>query len=418
MINLDKFSIFDNMNPITNPFAPGAGNKPPSLAGRSDILKNAEIAIKRIQQGKAERSPFIVGLRGVGKTVLLVEIQRIAENSGSQTVMIEAQENANIAHLLVPALRKILLSFDKTTKLGEKTKKALRILKSFLSGLKVSIGEIEISISEPAEIGVADSGLLESDLADLFVAVGEAAQETKSSATIIIDELQYLRENELGALIMAIHKVSQKQLPVILIGAGLPQLLGNTGKAKSYAERLFVFPKAAALNEFDSNIALQEPVMNENVTFTKEALAEIYKQTKGYPYFLQEWGFQSWNIAKSSPIDINNVYEANRMAISNLDESFFRVRFDRLTPREQDYLRALAELGNEPQRSGDIAAVLSVATESISPLRASLITKGMIYSPRHGDTAFTVPLFDEFMKRIIPAVPTLPVRYKRKKQRN
>ncbi|MDR3000442.1 MAG: ATP-binding protein [Fibromonadaceae bacterium] len=390
------------MNPIINPFAPGAGNRPPSLAGRSDILKNAEIAIKRIQQGKAERCPFIVGLRGVGKTVLLVEIQRMAENSGCQTVMVEAQESSNIARLLVPALRKILLSFDKSKEFKDKTKKALGVLKSFLSGLKIGIGELEISINEPAEIGVADSGLLETDLADLFVAVGEAAQEAKSSATIIIDELQYLPEIELGALIMAVHKVSQKQLPIMLIGAGLPQLLGNTGKAKSYAERLFIFPQATALSEEDSRIALQEPAMNEQVAFTEEALAEIYKQTKGYPYFLQEWGFQSWNIAENSPIDINDVYEANRMAITNLDESFFRVRFDRLTPREQDYLRALAELGDKPQRSGDIAGILGISTEGAAPLRAGLIAKGMIYSPRHGDTAFTVPLFDEFMKRIMP----------------
>ena len=392
------------MDEVKNPFSPGAGNRPPELAGRNEILKQALLALARIKAGKSERSPLIVGLRGVGKTVLLVEIKKKAEEAGYRTMMVEATEDTALPKLLMPGLRKVLLSLDTGKALGEKAKRGFRVLKSFFSGIKLAVGEFELSIDSTPEIGAADSGQLDSDLADVFVALGEAAAEAGTAVAIVIDELQYLSENELGALIMAIHKISQEKLPVILIGAGLPQLAGNTGRAKSYAERLFIFPQVGALNEIDANIALQEPARTEQVEFTDAALKEIYRQTKGYPYFLQEWGSQTWNTALVSPIALEVVKMASKTAISNLDQSFFRVRFDRLTPREKEYLRALAELGNNPQRSGEIAQMLGVKSESVAPLRSGLIAKGMIYSPQHGDTAFTVPLFDEFMKRIMPEI--------------
>jgi hypothetical protein len=302
-------------------------------------------------------------------------------------------------------LRKLLLRLDTGKALGEKVQRGFRVLKSFFGGMKLAMGEIELSIDGPPEKGAADSGALDADLIDVFVALGEAAAEAGTAVAIVIDELQYLSEEELSALIMAIHKVSQEKLPVILIGAGLPQLAGNTGHAKSYAERLFLFPAVGPLTEADARIALQEPARSEGVIFTDGALEEIYRQTKGYPYFLQEWGSQSWNAAQASPIGTDAVREATVKAIADLDQSFFRVRFDRLTPREKDYLRALAELGNNPRRSGEIARMLGVRSEGVAPLRAGLIGKGMIYSPQHGDTAFTVPLFDEFMKRIMPELP-------------
>jgi hypothetical protein len=347
----------------------------------------------------------MVGLRGVGKTVLLVEIRKKAEATGYKTMMVEAQENVPLARLLLPGLRKVLLSLDAGKALGEKAKRGFRVLKSFLTGIRVSVGEVELSLEGPSEVGAADSGQLDSDLADVFVSIGEAAAEAGTAVAVVIDELQYLSETELGALIMAIHKVSQEQLPLILVGAGLPQLAGNTGRAKSYAERLFVFPRIGALDGKDARVALQEPARVEGVSFTEAALAEIFRQTKGYPYFLQEWGSQAWNHTHESPIDIDVVRKATLAAVSNLDQSFFRVRFDRLTPREKDYLRALAELGPDPQRSGGIARLLGVRSEGVAPLRAGLISKGMIYSPQHGDTAFTVPLFDEFMKREMRALP-------------
>jgi DNA-binding CsgD family transcriptional regulator len=404
------------MDKIKNPFSPGAGNRPPELAGRDEILAQAQLALARIKAGKSERSPLMIGLRGVGKTVLLVEIRKKAEADGYKTMMVEAQEEVPLRKLLLPGMRKLILSLDSGKALGEKARKGIRVLKSFLSGVKVSVGEVEISLEGPSELGVADSGQLDSDLADVFIAIGEAAAEAGNAVAIVIDELQYLSELELSALIMAVHKISQERLPVILIGAGLPQLAGNTGRAKSYAERLFVFPHVGALTSDDAKKALQEPARTEGANFTEAALAEIYRETKGYPYFLQEWGSESWNAAKKSPIDIEVVRQASKAAISNLDQSFFRVRFDRLTPREKEYLRALAELGNNPQRSGEIAQMLGVKSESVAPLRSGLIGKGMIYSPQHGDTAFTVPLFDEFMRRIMPDRPGKKLKAKRRSE--
>jgi hypothetical protein len=347
----------------------------------------------------------MVGLRGVGKTVLLVEIMKQAQAGGFKATMLEAQEGQDLGKLLVPGMRKVLLSLSPGTALGDKALRGFRVLKSFLSGMKLGAGEFSVVIEEPTEPGVADSGQLRSDLPDLFVAIGEAAAESGTAVALIIDELQYLSEDELAALIMAVHRVSQLGLPLILVGAGLPQLAGNTGAAKSYAERLFLFPQIGPLLRPDAFKALQEPANKLGVGFTDEALEEIFQQTAGYPYFLQEWGSQSWRAAKQSPIGIEVVKQASAAAIKSLDRNFFTVRFDRLTPREKDYLRALAEFGGDKQRSGEIARLLGMSSESAAPLRSELIRKGMIYSPQHGDTAFTVPLFDQFMRRTMPELP-------------
>jgi hypothetical protein len=405
------------MDPIQDPFSPSAGSPPPELAGRDDVLQQAAVALGRIKNRRSERSPLMIGLRGVGKTVLLNEIRKKAEADGFLTTMIEAQEGEALGVLLGPGLRKVLFALSPGKAAGEKAAKGFRVLKSFLSGVRFGINEAFVAIDSPPEKGVADSGILSSDLPDLFVAIGEAAAEAGTAVAVIIDELQYLSEEELSALIMAIHKVSQESLPLILIGAGLPQLAGNTGTAKSYAERLFLFPTIGPLPRPDAKKALQEPVMNLGVSFTDRALDEIFLQTEGYPYFLQEWGSQSWRAAQRSPIDIDVVKLASQNAIQSLDRNFFTVRFDRLTPREKEYMRALAELGSDPQRSGEIASVLGVSSESVAPLRSGLISKGMIYSPQHGDTAFTVPLFDQFLKRIMPDRPRHKPRGKRSKSK-
>ncbi len=390
------------MDPIQNPFVPGAGTPPPALTGRQDILNKAEVTLARIRQGRPSKSFLLIGLRGVGKTVLLNRIQEVAESNKYETVLIEAPENRPLVTLLVPPLRRILFALDRSQNVNEHVKRGLRVLKAFAGAVKVSLGNIEIGLGIDPELGSADSGDLEADLPELFLAIAQAAESRKTAIAIIIDEVQYLSEDELSALIMAIHRVTQKQLPLILMGAGLPQLVGLTGKSKSYAERLFDFPEVGVLKGADARDALEEPVQREGVTFEPKALQEIINVTRGYPYFLQEWGYHAWNIAKVSPITVETVRIANQFAIRNLDESFFRVRFDRLTPREKDYLRAMAELGGGPHRSGDIADMLCIGVRSAAPLRNGLIRKGMIYSPAHGDTAFTVPLFDEFLKRIIP----------------
>lgn len=390
------------MDPLKNPFAPGAGSPPPELAGRGRLLEQARITLGRIKAGRPERSLLAIGLRGVGKTVLLNEVRKLADEFGYSTVFIEAHENKPLAALLLPPLRQLLIALDRMANLSEKAKRGLRVLKSFFNGVKLKYQDIEIGIDIDPEPGVADSGDLEADLSALFVALGEAAADRGTAVALIIDELQYLNEKELGALIMAMHQIAQRQLPIVLVGAGLPQLVALSGRAKSYAERLFQFPELGPLQAEDATAALQEPVREQDMRFTDEALREIIVQTQGYPYFLQEWGYQAWNLAAGSPIDTDTVRLATQESIVRLDANFFRVRFDRLTPREKDYLRAMADLGEGPQRSGDIAEHLGVKVQSVAPVRNGLIKKGMIYSPAHGDTAFTVPLFGDFMKRIMP----------------
>lgn len=390
------------MDALQNPFSPGAGSPPPELAGRAQILEQARIALGRIKAGRPERSLLLVGLRGVGKTVLLNRIRELAEETGYRAVFIEAHESKPLPALLLPHLRQLLIALDRMAAVSEKAKRGLRVLKSFFDGVKLKYQDIEIGIDVDAEPGAADSGDLEADLSALFLAVGEAAADRGAAVALIIDEMQYLSEDELSALIMAMHQISQRQLPMLLIGAGLPQLVALAGRAKSYAERLFQFPEVGALQPHDAAAALQEPVMEQDVRFEEAALDAIIAQTQGYPYFLQEWGYQAWNLADGSPIGVDVVARTTEESIRRLDTNFFRVRFDRLTPREKQYLRALADLGEGPQRSGDIAERLRVKVQSVAPIRNSLIKKGMIYSPAHGDTAFTVPLFGDFMKRIMP----------------
>ncbi len=393
------------MNELQNPFSPGAGSQPPELAGRAALLRQTEIVFARVKSGRTEQSPMLVGLRGVGKTVLLNRIREQAEAAGYLALFVEAHESKPLPQLLLPHLRQALFELDRIAQVSQKVKRGLRVLKSFIGGVKVKLGDAEFSLDIDPETGTADSGDLEADLAPLFVALAEAAQDRGKGVAVIIDELQYLSEGEMSALIMAAHRISQRSLPLVLVGAGLPQLVGLAGKSKSYAERLFVYPEVGALSHADATQALQEPVMQQGVNFLPDALGEIIRVTRGYPYFLQEWGYQAWNLAEQSPIAQASAEAATQAAIARLDQSFFRVRFDRLTPREKDYLRALAELGAGMHRSGDIADQLGMKVQSTAPLRSGLIRKGMIYSPTHGDTAFTVPLFDEFMRRVMPQWP-------------
>lgn len=316
--------------------------------------------------------------------------------------LIAAHENKALGPLIASYCRTLLFDLDRTRRVGHKVKRALSILRSFVGSLKLTYQDVTIGLDIEPEKGYADSGDLEIDLPDLFLAIGEAAEDHKCAVAVFIDEIQYLNKKELGALIMAMHKLQQRQLPVFLLGAGLPILPGLAGESKSYAERLFNFPGIGALSEVDAVKALQEPAKAEGVAFDNSALEEIYRITKGYPYFLQEWGYLTWNTAKSGPITVKVVQEAMSNAIRRLDENFFRVRFDRLVPSEKTFLRAMAELGSGAHRTGDIAGILGVKTTSLGPVRAKLIKKGMIYSPIHGEMAFTVPLFDEFMIRAIP----------------
>lgn len=389
------------MDPRRNPFAPGAGTPPPELAGRDALLERNAVALDRIRMGRAARPSILYGLRGVGKTVLLSTMRDAAEGEGMTIVAIEAPENRSLPGILVPALRAALLRLDRMKQASAGVRRALAALAGFAK-LKIKYDDLEVALDFEPEPGLADSGDLESDLADLIVAVGEAAKERGSAVILVIDELQYVPEEQLAALISALHRAAQKQLPITMLAAGLPQLLGQMGRAKSYAERLFEFVSVGPLDDAAARDAIRLPVEREEEAINDAALDAIVAQTQGYPYFLQEWGKHGWDAADGSPISAEDIEAATRSALAELDASFFRVRFDRLTPAEKRYLRAMAGIGPGPHRSGDVADALGVKVSSVAPTRNSLIAKGMLYSPAHGDTAFTVPLFDAFMRRVMP----------------
>lgn len=390
------------MDPILNPYSPGAGHQPPELAGRDTLRQRINIAIARIKAGRAAKSILMIGLRGVGKTVLLEQMRKDAEAQGAQTLRIEAPERRSLPSLLAPQLRVSLLKLSRVEAAKDLATRGLKALAGFVKGLKVTFNDIEVGLDVESEPGLADNGDLEGDLTTLLEQVGLAAQSANTALVMFIDEMQYLEENQLAALITALHRCSQLNLPVTLVGAGLPQLRGRTGNAKSYAERLFDFSVVGPLNRDESTQAIVIPAQAQDVHFEQAAIEAIIIKTQGYPYFIQEWGSHTWLEAQSSPITAADVDNASIIAIAALDESFFGVRFDRLTPLEKRYLRAMAELGPGPHRSGDIAEQLGKKSSALGLVRTSLINKGMIWSPNHGDNAFTVPLFDSFMRRAMP----------------
>ncbi len=390
------------MDAVRNPFAPGAGSPPPQLAGRDRLREQVAIAIARLRIGRHAKSVLMVGLRGVGKTVLLDRMRLDAESEGVFTVRAETPENRSLPALLAPQMRVALLRLSSIANARHLAQRGLRALAGFARSLKVKFNDIELALDLEPEPGLADNGDLENDLATLFEEVGKAARAAGTAVVLFIDEIQYIEEAQFAALISALHRCAQGNLPLTVVGAGLPQLRGLAGAAKSYAERLFDFPTIGPLTPDEARLAILKPAHDEGVEFTAGAIESIIEKTHGYPYFLQEWGKHSWDVAQKSPINLHDVTLASIQAVADLDESFFRVRFDRLTPAEKKYLRAMAELGPGPHRSGDIAAMVGRAVSTLAPLRQSLIVKGMLWSPNHGDTAFTVPLFDEFMKRIMP----------------
>jgi len=390
------------MDRVSNPFAPGAGTPPPELAGRDELRETVRVALERIRRGLPTKSIVMVGLRGVGKTVLLDRMREDAESAGIQTLRIEAPEKRSLPALLAPEIRVALLRLSRIEKAGDLARRGLRALAGFAKALRMKFHDIEVGLDFEPEPGLADNGNLEHDLQALLEAAGAAAKEADTALVMFIDELQYVEEEELAALITALHRCVQRRLPVTLVGAGLPQLRGRMGRAKSYAERLFDFPEIGALDASAAQTAIAKPAQAQGVALEQAALDEIVNRTRGYAYFLQEWGKHVWDCATASPITLDDVEVATVLVIAALDSSFFRVRFDRLTGAEKKYLRAMADLGPGPHRSGDIARKLKREVTSFGPTRNQLIAKGMIWSPSHGDTAFTVPLFDEFMHRIMP----------------
>jgi hypothetical protein len=386
------------MDPFDNPYRPGAGTPPPALLGRDLLIDAFGVTVRRAVSGMPGKSLMPIGLRGVGKTVLLNRFGEIALDAGMTTAFIEAPETGDFRTILAIRIRKVLLGLERSGT-RRAALRALRVLKTFT--MQLPDGS-RLAIDVDALAGEADSGDLASDLTDLLVATGEAAKDRSAGLLLAIDEVQYLKPEELGALISAIHRTTQLSLPVVLVGAGLPQLPGLAGEAKSYAERLFDFPMIGSLSNADAKAAIAIPAQDRAAEFTDDALELIVAESRGYPYFLQEWGYHVWNNSEGASITVDDVTSVRPLVVDQLDRNFFLVRADRLTPRERDYLRAMAELGSGPHRSGDVAAMLGVKVESVAPRRSQLISKGLIFSPAHGDTAFTVPLFDEYLRRTMP----------------
>jgi hypothetical protein len=385
-----------------NPYAPGAGLQPPELAGRDTFIGDATIDMRRVLDRRPTKGMILLGLRGVGKTVLLNRLFAAANDMGFETIKIEAPEGGMLPRLLAPELRRVLHALDLKAAAGAKLRQAVAVLRNFVGVLKLSVGEMEFGI-EPAP-GRADTGNLQQDLPSLMLAIAEAAGEKDTAIGLFIDEVQYLSSDELSAVIIGCHELAQRNLPFLFIGAGLPQIAALAGNAKSYAERLFNYPEVGALDDEAAHLALSKPAKAEDVILEDAAIAEILRATECYPYFIQEWGFHVWNAAPASPIRQQVIEQVTPHIISHLDANFFRVRFDRLTVLQQKYLRAMAELGPGPHKTGDIAATLGVEPSAVATVRQQLIEKGMIWSQRFGETAFTVPMFDTFMKRQMPVL--------------
>jgi hypothetical protein len=385
------------MDPYRNPFAPGAGSRPPELAGRDTILENARISCGRAIKGRSARSIMLLGLRGTGKTVLLNEIGKIAQEEGLLVSKVEAPEKESLARLLYPEMRKVIRSLSTVEAAKQIAARGVKGLRGFASIFKIEVAGIEVGVE--AEPGLADSGDLQHDLPDLFDVIGQAAKAADKGWILLIDEVQYLSEADLSALIVAIHNMSQKGLPILLVGAGLPQVARLAGEAKSYAERLFLYPGVGALDPASAAQAIEKPIIDEHISIAPAALASIVDRTLGYPFFLQEWASCSWNNAEGSEITFDDVSRSYIETLASLDGGFFRVRIDRLTRAEVQFVKTMSELGDGPYAMADIAKALGRSQSSLGPTRANIISKGMIYSTDHGYLAFTVPLFAEFMRR-------------------
>ena len=390
------------MNPETNPYNPGAGYPPPELVGRDPLISQVRIALGRRIGGRHGKHFFLIGLRGVGKTVLLKHVRSIAREMGYEEAFGEAASLGPSSGAFPRRIAKKIADMLPHLTKGLAAKASEKIRRS-LSAFSVGISPDGVSLRIDADPSFSntDYALMEEDLTDLVIAVGEAAAARKKGILIAVDEVQDLSEGELAALIAAAHQADQQELPVLLIGAGLPHLPGKAGNAKSYSERLFNFRRLGPLPEDDARAALLLPAEREGVKIQQAALDLMVSASEGYPYFIQEWGNNTWDVAKGRTITADDVKTAEPLVESSLDENFYQVRMGRLTPKEAEYLQAMARLGPGPHRSADIAEQLGVRSEKISARRKDLIDKGMIYSPAHGEIAFSVPLFHKYLNRIL-----------------
>lgn len=402
------------MDPLENPYTPNAGANPPVLVGRTDELASFRLLLARLARGRSEQSMIITGLRGVGKTVLLGAFRKEAISADWAVIEIEVSkhDDGDFRRQLAVEFRKALLEISPRAKWTDRARRAAGVLRSFTVSVDPE-GKFTAGFDVDPVEGQADSGQLGIDLTDLFLALGEAAQDHETGLVLLFDEVQFLSKIQLEALIAALHKTVQRELPITLVGAGLPQIAELAGEAKSYSERLFKFPRIEMLDDDDAIEAITRPALDSGVIFEEDAIAEAVRLTGGYPYFLQEMGSAVWNLAEDNVITARDVKDAHRYVEEKLDGSFFRVRLDRTTELEQAYLRAMAQLGPEPQLASDVATLLNRTSQQVSPTRSQLIDKGLLYTPNHGYAAFTVPHFDRFMLRAVPELHVPELRQRR-----
>ncbi|HYU59938.1 MAG TPA: ATP-binding protein [Solirubrobacterales bacterium] len=386
------------MRPHDNPYTPNAGARPPLLVGRDDQLETFDVLLDRLRRGHTEQSMLITGLRGVGKTVLLTTFEERARARGWTTVEAEITKNTEFGGRMAQLVRRALLQAAPKARWKDRAKRAAAVLRSFQLTVSPD-GAVTAGIDVDALEGVADSGELAEDLTDLLVALGEAVSDHDTGIVFLFDEVQFLSTIEFEALIAALHKTVQRALPITLVGAGLPQLPRLAGEAKSYAERLFKFPRIGELSEAEATRALVEPAKALDVDYDEAAVSTVVEYTEGYPYFIQEYGNVLWDLTDQPPITLEHVQNAGDAVEAKLDGSFFRVRAERTTELELRYMRAMAELGPEPQQAKDVAKMLGRTSEQLGPTRSRLIDKGLLYTPGHGLAAFTVPQFDRYMRR-------------------
>jgi len=350
--------------------------------------------VKRTLIGHPAKSQILLGLRGVGKTVLLNRINQIAENEGCQTVIFEADPTQSLPEIFTVQLQRILLKLDRRKKVGDDIQTTIRLLRSFASAFKVKYGEFEVGLTHETA-----TGELSIDLTDIFVSIGIAARKRETAVLILIDEMQFLSRSDLSALIVALHKTSQQQLPLLFFGAGLPQIAKLSGEAKSYSERLFEFPKVDKLDHESAIQALVKPVEDAGYKYEMEAINHILLKSDRYPFFLQVWGSHIWEIANASPFSLNDALHATERAYHALDQGFFKVRYDRLTERQKQYMEAMAMTSTLPAKSAQVSDYLNISVNQAAPIRDELIKKGIAYSPTRGLVDFTVPGFREFLQR-------------------
>ncbi len=388
------------MDPLANPYSMSAGNPPRALTGRESQKQQFRTMLGRLAREMNEPSMIVFGLRGVGKTVLLLEFESIADASGwTAPDPIEIRSDTDFRAELADAAYQALLRLDRRRALGDRLKTFTRLLSGFKVGASIE-GSVEFSF-DPSAVG-GSTGNLERDLTHLFVELGETAREHETGVVFLIDEMQFLKREEMEAVAAAMHRMSQKQLPIALAGAGLPQLPGLMVDAKSYAERLFSYPEIGPLSPDAARQALFEPAQAERVGFEDDALQRIVELSGCYAAFVQAYGKETWNMAPGSPITLADVQAAEPVVEAKLDEEFFHVRFEKATPAERRYMAAMADLGDGPYKTGDVAGRLGGRASSSSVHRDSLIKKGLIFSPDHGEVNFTVPHFSPFMRRRYP----------------